>query len=407
MTDFPTRISYEEALAIVDRVAAGRRLPTQRIAIRRAHGHLLADDLVAGVAQPPFDNSAMDGFAFRHADLRGDATVLRLVGEQFAGVAGSLVVGPGECARITTGAPLPEGADAVVMKEHVAAEDGLVRVLQPPVGGQHLRRRGEDAMPGDLLLPRGCVLTPPRVALAAAQGLAELEVARRPTVAVFTTGDELVEPGLPLQPGQIYDSNREQLMGLLRAEGLEPTAWPTLPDDPGQVESALRHAGHAFDVVLTCGAVSVGEKDHIPALLQAQGAVHFWKVRMRPGMPVLFASGGRLGDALFLCLPGNPVSVLATWLALARPLLDALQGRVEPRARWQARLAEPWHKRHDRLEFLRGHLESRADGGLWVAPDAADASHRLRAAAHANALVVLPAGVERHARGDIVDVLPY
>ncbi len=406
MSGFPTRIAYGEALAIIERVAGARPMPPHRLGTGRTHGHVLAQDLVAVLAQPPFDNSAMDGFAFRHADLGATPAILRLAGEQFAGVSQSLGIGAGECTRITTGAPLPDGADAVVMKENTRVEGDLVHVLVPPQPGQHIRRRGEDALPGDVLLERGCVLTPPRVALAAAQGLPELEVARRPTVAVFTTGDELVEPGLPLRPGQIYDSNREQLMGLLRADGLEPTAWPTLPDDPGQVESALRHAGHAFDVVVTCGAVSVGEKDHIPALLQAQGTVHFWKVRMRPGMPVLFAAGGRLGDALFLCLPGNPVSVLATYLALARPLLDALQGRTEGRPRWRARLAGPWHKRHGRLEFLRGRLESHEDGSLWVVPDPADGSHRMRAAAHANALVVLPEDVEQFARGDVVDVLP-
>src|SRR3546814_762985 len=217
------------------------------------------------------------------------------------------------------------------MKENTRLEGDRVVVHVAPKPGQHVRRTGEDTRAGERVLEAGGALIPTRIALASSQGLAELEVARRPTVAVFTTGDELVEPGLPLAPGQIYNSNREQLMGLLRADGLEPVAWPTLPDDPAQVESALRHAGNAFDVVLTCGAVSASEKDHIPALLQVQGEVHFWKVWMKPGMPVLFASGGRLGNALFLCLPGNPVSVLATYLALARPLLDQLQGRAAPR----------------------------------------------------------------------------
>jgi molybdopterin molybdotransferase len=287
------------------------------------------------------------------------------------------------------------------------ADGERIEILVPPSPGQHVRRAGEDTHGGDLVLAAGVPLTPARIALAASQGLAEVEVARKPTVAVFTTGDELVEPGLPLEPGQLYNSNREQLMGLLRADGLDPVAWPTLPDDPAQVESALRHAGHAFDLVLTCGAVSAGEKDHIPALLQAEGVVHFWKVRMKPGMPVLFAAGGNLGGALFLCLPGNPVSVLATYLALARPLLDRLQGRALARPAWRARMASPWRKAHERLEFLRGRLRQDAGGILEVEPNPADGSHRMRAAADSNALIVLEEGVRDYPAGALVDVLPY
>jgi molybdopterin molybdotransferase len=277
-----------------------------------------------------------------------------------------------------------------------------------------VRRAGEDVRIGDPLLSAGQVLTPARIALAAGQGLDRLEVVRRPTVAVFTTGDELIEPGLPLQPGELYDSNRELLMGLLRAEGLEPVAWPRLPDDPEAIASALRHAGHAFDVVITCGGVSAGEKDHLPALFQREGHVHFWKVRMKPGMPVLFAGSrsamdgaGGLGDALFLCLPGNPVSVLATFLTLGRTLLDGLQGRVEPRPRLRARLRTGWRKTHERLEFLRGRLSCGDEGQLWIDPNPADGSHRMRAAADSDALIVLPEGELALEAGAVVDVLAY
>ena len=405
MSRFPTRIGYADALAIVRHVAEAHRLPTEHVAVRRGDGRILAQDLVASIDLPPFDNSRMDGFALRHADLAVEGeTHLRLVAEQFAGVTLELVLQPGECARITTGAPLPAGADTVVIKENVSEHDGQVSVPPGVCAGAHLGRAGEDVRAGDVVLHAGSPLSPARASLAAALGVAELEVSQRPTVAVFTTGDELVEPGLPLLPGQIYNSNRELLMGLLRAEGLEPMAWPTLPDDPARMESVLRDAASAFDVVLTCGGVSAGEKDHVPLLLERHGEVHFWKVRMKPGMPVLL---GGLDRALFLGLPGNPVSVLATFLALGLPLVDALQGRSEARARRFARLTTPWDKAHERFEFLRGRLQHGEDGMLGVAPNPADASHRLRAATDSDALVMLEEGRRAYPAGSVVEVIAY
>jgi molybdopterin molybdotransferase len=405
MNAFPTGVSFDEAAAITTRVASERRLPTERVALSRAHGRVLADEVVAPIALQPFDNSAMDGYAFRHADLAGDGeTKLRLIGEQFAGRATGLIVGEGDCVRVTTGAPMPQGADTVAIKENVHLEGDRVIVSSETCAGINVRRAGEDAEVGELVLERGCVLTAMRVSLAASLGISQIEVAQRPTVAVFTTGDELIEPGLPLQPGEIYNSNRELLMGMLRTDGLEPTAWPTLPDDPERVTSMLRDAASSFDVVITCGGVSAGEKDHIPALLQAHGDVHFWKVRMKPGMPMLF---GKYGQALFLGLPGNPVSVLATYLTLGRLLLDGLQGRAEPRPRLHARLATPLVKQHPRREFVRAHLEVAADASLCVHPNAATGSHRLNAAARSNALIVVSDGPRQLATGDVVEVLPY
>lgn len=406
--DFQFRIAFTEACAIVDAVAAEHRLQPQTVSLSRAHGHVLARDVVATLPQPPFDNSAMDGFALRHADLAADGapTRLRLVGEQFAGPDAALTVAAGSCVRITTGAPLPAGADTVVMKENTALDGDDVVVQIAPRPGQHVRRAGEDSRVGDLLLHAGDTLTPARIGLAASQGLAQLDVVRRPTVAVFATGDELVEPGMALGPGQIYNSNRDQLMGLLRAEGLEPVAFPTLPDDAAQVTSALRHAGEAFDLVLTCGGVSAGEKDLLPELLQRRGRVRVWKVLMKPGMPLLLAEGGTLGPALFLCLPGNPVSVLATWLALGRRLVDGLQGRA-PRPVRRARLASEWSKQHERLELLRGRWWIDDEGISWVEPNPADGSHRMQAAADSDALIVLDAGPRAYAAGTPVDVLPY
>ncbi|MGH8077955.1 MAG: molybdopterin molybdotransferase MoeA, partial [Lysobacter sp.] len=285
MSTFPTSLLFDDAIAIVRDVAARHRLETESLSLSRSHGRVLARDVDASMPLPPFDNSAMDGYALRHADLRGAETALNLVGEQFAGPVDGVVVAAGECVRITTGAPVPAGADTVVIKENTRLEGERVMVVGTIRPGANIRRAGEDVHAGDRVLRAGQVLTPARVSLAASLGLASLQVSRKPTVAVFTSGDELIEPGMPLAPGEIYDSNRELLMGLLRADGLEPTAWPRLPDDAKRVEIALRDAACAFDIVITCGAVSAGEKDHIPAVLaeecrQGRGQTHFWKVRM-------------------------------------------------------------------------------------------------------------------------------
>ena len=404
MPEFPRAILFEEARAILARVAAAHRLPQELLALARCHGRVLAQDINAPIALQPFDNSAMDGYACRHVDLDEDHTVvLLLVGEQYAGRALGLRVGAGECVRITTGAPMPEGADTVVIREDVQV-DGQ-RILIPPGirQGAHLRKAGEDAQAGDLVLRAGTALNAVQVSLAASLGIDRLPVSARPTVAVFTSGDELVEPGLLLQPGEIYNSNRELLMGLLRADGLEPTAWPSLPDDPARIAAMLSDAASSFDVVITCGAVSAGEKDHIPAALQAQGTVHFWKVQMKPGMPLL---AGQLGRAQFLGLPGNPVSVLATWLTLGRVLIDGLQGRAT-RPRGFARLHADLEKSHPRREFMRGSLRCDDAGVQWIAPSDVTGSHRLRAAAQADALLVLAEGAQVLRAGDPVEVLTF
>jgi molybdopterin molybdotransferase len=402
MSDFPTGLLFDDAMALLRQVAGQQRLATETLALPRCHGRVLAQDLDAPMALPPFDNSAMDGFAFRHADLRGDETRLRLAGEQFAGIAGNLATEHGECLRITTGAPMPPGTDTVAIKENCRIEGGIV-VIPATAPGANVRRAGEDVRPGDRVLHAGEILTPARISLAASLGIPSLQVSRRPTVAVFTTGDELVEAGMPLAPGQIYDSNRDLLMGLLRADGLEPTAWPRLPDDPRQVEIALRDAGCAFDLIITAGGVSAGEKDYLPGVLAQFGRTHFWKVKMKPGMPLLF---GMLDQAQLLGLPGNPVSVLATYLTFGRALIDGLQGRSEPRPTWRAQLVAPLDKPHPRREFLRARLSSGDNGVLHVEANGATGSHRLRAAADSNALVVVPEGPQRYAAGEVVEVIP-
>jgi molybdopterin molybdotransferase len=405
MSEFPTRIGFDVARAIITEVACRHVMQAEPVSLADADGRIARAAVHSPIPLPPFDNSAMDGFAFRHADLESASTRgLEIVGEQFAGRALDLLVAAGQCVRITTGAPVPAGADTIVMREHTRIDGGRLQIASPVAHGAHVRRTGEDVQRGECILECGQLLNPVRVAMLASAGQAQVTVSRRPTVAVFTTGDELIEPGLPLQRGEIHNSNRALLMGLLRAEGLQPVAWPTLPDDRERMASALLDAASSFDIVLTCGAVSAGEKDFIPDLLRTHGHVHLWKVLMKPGMPLLF---GSIQHAQLVGLPGNPVSVLATWLTLGRTLLDGMQGRTEPRPSWKARLTRPFDKRHARREFLRGRLHCNDEGVLQVTPDPADGSHRLAAAAQSDVLIVLTEGEQRFEAGSVVDVLPY
>lgn len=238
----------------------------------------------------------------------------------------------------------------------------------------------------------GQVLTPARVSLAASLGLASLQVSRKPTVAVFTCGDHLVEPGMSLASGQAYDSNRELLMGLLRADGLEPTAWPRLPDDSRQVEIALRDAGCAFDLIITCGAAAA-----TLAVLAQFGQPHFRQVQMQPGLPALF---GSLDQAQVLGLAGDPDSLLVTYLTLGRALIDGLQGRIEPRPRWHAQLTGPVDKSHVLREFRHARIHSDPSGRLQAEPGPA-------IAAASNALIVVPEKPQHLVAGDVVEVVGY
>lgn len=403
-SDCPLRISYADAESIIRTVTAAHLLPVERVPVTRVAGRVLADDVFAPIALPSFDNSAMDGYALRTDDAAVPHASLRLIGEQFAGHPQRLSVGAGECVRITTGASLPEGADAIVMKENTRVDDERIVLTTTVARGTHVRHAGEDVAVGDRLLRAGTRLTPVQASLAAAVGFAELAVARRPTVAVFTTGDELRPPGQPLDPGTIYDSNRTLLMALLVSEGLEPFAWPILPDDPDRMRALLRDAGNAFDVVITCGGVSAGEKDYLPELIAELGRIHFWKVLLRPGMPLLF---GQIGQAQVLALPGNPVSVLATFLTLGRQLLRGLQGDAAALPKLTARLSMPIAKTHERREFQRGRLDFGDDGVLRVAPHPATASHRLRGAADSDCLIVLPEGPQQLQVDAVVEVLRY
>lgn len=402
---YPQRISFSDAQTIIDDVAAANKTPIERVPLARSLNRVLAEDIIAAVSLPNFNNAAMDGYALRAEDLNEYAkSGFEIIGEQFAGTPKGFVIEKGQCVRITTGAMLPEGTDTIAIKEDSTEEQASVKFHAPIKFGANIRRAGEDVAIDDNIAKAGQVLKAARISLLAAVGLHDVACTTRPTVAIFTSGDELQSPGQPLQPGQIYDSNRVLLQNLLLAEGLEPVAWPVLPDDPARIETALKDAAFSFDVVITCGGVSAGEKDYLPAFLQEHGQIHFWKVRMKPGMPLLF---GQVGNTLFLGLPGNPVSVLATFLSLGRRLLDGLQGRGEPRSLLRAQLSQSINKQHARLEFMRGDLHIDNQGMISVTPNAATGSHRLRAAAESNALIMLPEGEGTIAGGAMMRVIPY
>ena len=320
-----------------------------------ADGRVLAHDLVSAVQVPPLDNSAMDGYALRCADVPQPGTVLPVSQRIPAGRVGTPLQ-PGTAARIFTGAPVPEGADAVVMQEECSAEgDGHVRVQATPRAGQNIRLAGENITRGSVVLQAGARLTPAALGLAASIGVAELPVARRPRVALFSTGDELAMPGEvapeQLPPGAIYNSNRFFLRALLQRMGCEVTDMGIVPDRLGATQDALRTASQDHDVILTSGGVSVGEEDHIKPAVQALGQLDLWQIAIKPGKPFAY---GRVGQAHFLGLPGNPVASFITFAILVRPFLLRLQGvgDVAPRC-IAARADFDWPKGDKRREFLR------------------------------------------------------
>ncbi|WP_440223023.1 molybdopterin molybdotransferase MoeA [Dokdonella sp. MW10] len=412
MNDIPTFLSVPEAQAAILACCTGRVLDAEPVALHRAAARVLRADFVAGADVPAFANSAMDGFAVASADLPSEGERrLRIADTRFAGDTREARIAAGEALRITTGAPLPAGADTVVIKERVRVDGNDVVLPGGEVAGANVRPAGEDYRRGDVALRAGERLGAAQLGVLASLGHASIDVARRPRVAVVTTGDELVLPGEPLGHAQIHNSNGFSLAALLERSGAElvsPTSsalpFDHVRDDPDRLATALRAAAATSDVVVTSGGVSAGEADFLPQLLAAHGRVHFWKVRMRPGMPVLF---GELDGALVFGLPGNPVSSYATLLMFVAPALAALQGarEVQPRT-WHARLAAPIAKRHDRTEFMRARLASRADGSLWATPVAKQGSGMLRGVADADALIVVPEEARMLETGTVVATLP-
>jgi molybdopterin molybdotransferase len=366
-----------------------------------ADGRVLAQDLVSALQVPPQDNSSMDGYAVRSAEI-ADGVVLP-VSQRIPAGSAAQPLQPGTAARIFTGASVPPGADAIVMQEDTQPEgEGSVRVLRVPAPGQWIRRSGEDVTRGAVVLARGERLGPASLGLAASIGMDKLQVVRRPRVALFSTGDELVMPGqVPperMPPGAIYNSNRFFLSALLRRLGCEVTDYGIVPDRRDATVQALEQASRAHDLILTSGGVSVGEEDHIKPAVQQLGSLDLWQIAMKPGKPFAY---GRIGNAHFMGLPGNPVSSFVTFVLLVRPFLLKLQGAtqlVPVAAQLPAHFDLP--RADKRREFLRVRRD--AEGGLELFAN--QSSGVLTSTVWGDGLVDNPAG-QTIARGDAVRFL--
>lgn len=395
----------EEALALVaDHVPPVAEI--ERVALTEADGRVLARPLVAPVDLPPFDNSAVDGYAVAHASLeREGPTVLPVAGRIAAGHGGGHRAEGRVAVRIFTGAPMPEGCDTVFMQEDVTVlDDGSVRLPAGLKPGANARPRGEDVARGTEVLAAGRRLDPRDVALAAALGVAELEVRRRPRVAVFSTGDEILEPGMPLAPASLYDSNRFSLMAMLRRAGCVVTDLGILRDEVAETSRRLGEAARDHDLVVTSGGVSTGEEDHVKAALSARGTLRFWRLAIKPGRPIAM---GVLDGAAIVGLPGNPVAVFVTWAHVLRPIVLALAGATPAPVPRQSVVADfAYRKKAGRREYVRVSLEL-GDGGVIAHKYPVDGAGVLTSLTRTDGLVELSEETTAVEPGMVVPFLDY
>ena len=378
---------------------------TETVPLLQAFSRVTAHDLVSPLDVPGFDNSAMDGYAVRLAELT-DGAVLPVAGKAFAGQPFNDVWPAGTCIRIMTGAPVPEGCDAVVMQEQTEQTDGGVRFIAQVKSGQNIRRRGEDIANGAVVFPAGTRLTVAEVPVLASLGIAEVDVVRKVRVAVFSTGDELQLPGQPLADGQIYDTNRLAVHLMLQELGCEVVNLGIIPDNPAKLREVFIQADQQADVVISSGGVSVGEADYTKEILEELGEIGFWKLAIKPGKPFAF---GKLNHSWFCGLPGNPVSAALTFYQLVQPLLAKLSGNVgqtQP-MRLRVRAASRLKKSPGRLDFQRGVLQRNPDGELVVSSTGHQGSHIFSSFSLGNCFIVLERERDNVEAGEWVEVEPF
>lgn len=403
MNDKPQPLlSVDEAL---DRLLAAARpiSAVETVPHAAALNRVLAESQVSPIAVPPLANSAMDGYAVRAADLGEGDTRLPVSQRILAGRVG-VPLEPHTAARIFTGAPIPPGADAVVMQEDTTTDGDTVVIHKRVAAGTNVRQAGEDIAAGATILSAGTRLGPQHLGLAASVGLGSLPVVRRLRVATFFTGDELVNPGEPLAPGRIYNSNRYTINGLLAALGFEVVDLGTVADDLEATSQALVEAARQADVVITSGGVSVGEADYVKAAVHRHGALDLWRIAVKPGKPLAF---GRVGDTPFIGLPGNPVSVFVTFLLFARPFLLRLQGVQQVAPAGFTVLADfDWPRPDKRREFLRARLKRDGEGASRVEIYPHQGSGVLTSTVWGDGLVDVPPATPIR-RGDTVRFIPF
>lgn len=374
----------------------------ETIRLQDAFHRTLAADVLSPMNVPPHDYSSMDGYALRHADLSGGSNKLKKIATAFAGHAFAGQVAAGECVRIMTGALIPAGCDSVVMQEQVKVDGDIIEIGSGHKRGQNIRLVGEDIVQGSVVLARGQLIRPAEMGLLASLGFNEVSVYRKLKIAIFSTGDELVQPGAALAAGQIYDSNRYTLIGLLTELGAEILDMGNIRDDKDVVRAVLLQASSQADVIITSGGVSVGEADYIKQLLAEIGEVVFWKLAMKPGRPLAY---GKIGNCHFFGLPGNPVAVMVTFLQFVRNALWELMGQhPKPVFTFQAICTTPIRKAAGRTEFQRGILTQGADGIWMVQTTGEQGSGILSSMSRANCFIVLPVEQGNVEKGGVVQI---
>ncbi len=402
MADYdPNSMPVEQARQLIKQFLAPVS-EYETIKVQDAFHRTLAHDVLSPLNVPPHDYSSMDGYALRHADLSSASNTLKKIGTSFAGHAFEGIVSSGECVRIMTGATIPAGCDSVVMQEHVRADGDEIEIGAGHTRGQNIRLIGEDICEGQVVLSRGQLIRPAEMGLLASLGFAEISVYRKLKITIFSTGDELIQPGSALASGQIYDSNRYTLIGLLTELGAEIIDMGNIRDDKESIRTALLKASLSSDVIITSGGASVGEADFIKALLDEIGEVVFWKLAMKPGRPLAY---GKIGACHFFGLPGNPVAVMVTFLQFVRNALWVLMGQnPQPTFSFQAICTTAIKKAAGRTEYQRGIL-TQGDDGLWLVQTTGEqGSGILSSMSRANCFIVLPVEQGNVEKGGVVQV---